>query len=587
MSTPPPSFGADADARELGALALFALALVAGALAAAGSIAFLGAIALVQNLLFHGRIGLFLDPHAALAPSPWGVGIVLVPVIGALAVTFITRRLSGEVRGSGVPEVMYAIHYHGGRMRPQVAGAKALASALSIGSGASVGREGPIVQIGAVLAAAVGFLARPPAHQRVVLVAGGAAAGIAATFNAPLGGLAFAIELLLISVSARNVALVASASAAAAWCAGLVGGFDALFAHLPLPAAEIGGLHQLLLWAPFGILAGLAATALERGIAGVEDLATAWIGNDYLRHALAMLLVGAMLYAFVERTGQYYVAGIGYPAIEAILAGVLADPAFLFLLFAAKLVATMLALGTGASGGVFAPGLFLGAALGAGYGSALDGLWPALGIDPVVGAIAGMAAVVGATTAAVVTAVIMVLELTQGYAALLPSILSVALAYIVRRRLARESIYTLKLARQGRRVPTGLEAALSEMLDAARVMSADFEIVDRADLADWQRARRRGPGARYPLVVADGEVVGMARPAPPHREADAAPGDAIVGDCVLVPPVTGWATLMRALQHRDDRIILVGRSRAPADLVGVITEREIARAARNKAELMD
>jgi CIC family chloride channel protein len=482
---------------------------------------------------------------------------------------------------------MYAIHYHGGRMRPRVAGLKALASALSIGSGASVGREGPIVQIGAVLGAAIGFLARAPAHQRVVLVAGAAAAGIAATFNAPLGGLAFAIELLLISVSARNVALVASASAAATCCAGLLGGFDALFAHLPLPAAEAGGLHQLLLWAPFGVLAGLAATALERGIAGVEDVSSAWIPNDYLRHGLAMLIVGLMLYAFVERTGQYYVAGIGYPVIEAILAGVLADPAFLFLLFAAKLVATTLALGTGASGGVFAPGLFLGAALGAGYGSAMDWLWPALGIDPVVGAMAGMAAVVGATSAAVVTAVVMVLELTQGYAAVLPSLLSVSLAYIVRRRLARESIYTLNLARRGRRVPTGLEASLSGMLDASRVMSADFEVIDHAELADWQRVRRMGRGARYSLVAVDGEVVGMARPAPPHREADEHTADAIAGDCVLVAPDTGWATLMRSLQHRDDRIILVGDSRRPQDLVGIITEREIARAARDKADLMD
>ncbi|MDZ7748500.1 MAG: chloride channel protein [Halofilum sp. (in: g-proteobacteria)] len=167
------------------------------------------AIALVQNLLFHGRFDRSTSmQHVPLAPSPWGVGIVVVPVIGALGVAWITRRLSAEVRGSGVPEVLYALHYHGGRMRPQVAGLKAVASALSIGSGASVGREGPIVQIGSVLGAGVGLLARIPAHQRVVLVAGGAAAGIAATFNAPLGGLAFAIELLLISVSARNVALV-------------------------------------------------------------------------------------------------------------------------------------------------------------------------------------------------------------------------------------------------------------------------------------------------------------------------------------------------------------------------------------------
>ncbi|MDZ7748501.1 MAG: chloride channel protein [Halofilum sp. (in: g-proteobacteria)] len=176
---------------------------------------------------------------------------------------------------------------------------------------------------------------------------------------------------------------------------------------------------------PFGLAAGVAAAALERGICAVEDASKALTANDYLRHAAAMLIVGVMLHAFIERAGAYHVAGVGYPTIEAIVTGLLTDPAFLLLLFAAKLAATALALGTGASGGVFAPGLFLGAALGAGYAQALDALWPALGIEPVVLALAGMAALVGATTAAVVTAIVMVLELTHGYAALLPIVLSV------------------------------------------------------------------------------------------------------------------------------------------------------------------
>jgi CIC family chloride channel protein len=331
----------------------------------------------------------------------------------------------------------------------------------------------------------------------------------------------------------------------------------------------------LLASVPLGVLAGFAAAGLERAVFAVEDVSSAWVGNDYLRHAGGMLLVGLMLYAFIERAGAYYVAGVGYPEIQAIASGVLSDPGFLLLLFAAKLAATSLALGTGASGGVFAPSLFLGAALGAGYAESIDALWPALAPDAGVCAVAGMAAVVGATSAAVVTAIVMVLEITHGYAALLPIILTVAIAYLVRLWLTPESIYTLKLARRGRTVPHGLQAAVSEPLDAEHVMSRDFEVLE-ADEAGGRLPVAPGD-QRYTVVVEQGRIAGVAL----------APGDRIDRDVRVVAPGTRWPELMRTVKSHGCERLIVATDDRPDAIVGVITAREIARAAREKADLMD
>src|SRR5262247_3598124 len=164
-----------------------------------------GGIAGFHNLLFLGQLSWSYDANLHTAPAPWGVLVILAPMIGAVGVAFIVGTFAPEAKGHGVPEVMEAIYYKEGRIRPAVAVVKSIASALSIGSGGSVGREGPIVQIGAAFGSTLGQLIRMPAHQRIVLVAAGSGAGIAATFNSPMGGIAFAIELMLPAVTARSL----------------------------------------------------------------------------------------------------------------------------------------------------------------------------------------------------------------------------------------------------------------------------------------------------------------------------------------------------------------------------------------------
>lgn len=588
-AAPAPGHAARADPEAVSPAAMFVLALAAGALGGLGSILFRAAIDLCQHLFLYGEAGLGLRPDNHLPPSAWAWGVVLVPVAGAMIVTWISNTFASGARGHGVPEVMNAIYYHGGRMHTGTVVARAAAAAVTIATGGSVGREGPIIQIGSAGGALLGQLRTMPARQRVVLVAAGAAAGIAATFNAPLGGLAFAMELLLVSVSGRNVALVASATVTGTWTGWLYAGPGPAFPVSPVALFDdvSGGTWQLLLCVPFGLLAGVAAAGFVRAIYWFEDRFDAAFGNDYLRHMAGMLVVGLMIHAFMTYAGEYYVAGVGYATITDILHDVLTDPLFLLLLFAGKLLATCLTLGSGASGGVFSPTLFLGAALGAAYADTLDALVPGLAIDPVVFAVAGMAGMIGATTSAVVTAVVLLFEQTRDHAVILPVILTVGLAYVVRVRLTPESIYTLRLARRGRGVPQNLQAALFDSLDARRVMNRDFEVIAHHRLREWARRQVPGAGARYAVVAHDGEIVGLARADQPYLERDYDAEDLVDRDFQLVAPGTRWPVLMRGMKTHGHEVLLVARGRSVDDLRGVITPREIARAARDNAELID
>src|SRR6516162_1770154 len=197
------------------AIGLFRLSLIAifvGLVTGFGAIAFRGLIGFSHNLLFLGRFSVFYDANSYTPPSPWGIFVILVPVIGACVVTLLVTKFAPEARGHGVPEVMDAVYYAEGRIRPVVAAVKSLASAIAIGSGAAVGREGPIIQIGASLGSTTGQIISLAAWQRITLVAAGAGAGIAATFNTPIGGVMFAIELMMPEVSVRTFLPVALAT---------------------------------------------------------------------------------------------------------------------------------------------------------------------------------------------------------------------------------------------------------------------------------------------------------------------------------------------------------------------------------------
>ncbi|HHN94466.1 MAG TPA: chloride channel protein, partial [Anaerolineae bacterium] len=191
--------------------------IVIGVVAGLGAVVFRALIALIHNLVFLGRFSTYYDANQHTALSPLGFGVVAAVVLAALLVVFLTQNYAPEARGHGVPEVMDAVYYQRGRIRPIVAVIKALASALSIGSGGSVGREGPIIQIGAAFGSITSAYLRLPLPQRITLIAAGAGGGIAATFNTPVGGVLFALEILLHEVSVRTLVPVALATATATY----------------------------------------------------------------------------------------------------------------------------------------------------------------------------------------------------------------------------------------------------------------------------------------------------------------------------------------------------------------------------------
>src|ERR1700739_511189 len=258
-------------------IGLFCLSLIAifvGIVTGFGAIACRVLRGFIHNLLFLGRFSFVYDANAYTPPSPWGTFVILVPVLGAIVVTLLVTKFAPEARGHGVPEVMDAVYYAEGRIRPIVAAVKSLASAVAIGSGSAVGREGPIIQIGASLGSTIGQIIPLAAWQRITLVAAGAGAGIAATFNTPIGGVMFAIELMMPEVSVRTFLPVALATGTATYIGRLYFGLEPAFR---LPGLAPMSLHPtsfgaLLLFALLGVVIGLAATGFIKGLHRAEML---------------------------------------------------------------------------------------------------------------------------------------------------------------------------------------------------------------------------------------------------------------------------------------------------------------------------
>ncbi len=342
--------------RRIGLLGLSLLALVVGMITGIGAVAFRALIGLIHNVFFLGSFSIVYDANQFTPPSPWGPFIILVPVVGGLIVTFLVTNFAPEARGHGVPEVLDAIYYKEGVIRPVVAAIKSLASSFSIGTGAAVGREGPIIQIGATLGSSLGQLLPMAPWQRITLVAAGAGAGIAATFNTPIGGVMFAIELMLPELSARTFLPVALATGTATFIGRMFLGLQPAFV---VPSAlylhsEQAPIQALLLYALLGALIGLAATAFIRGLVFAEDLFPK-IKNPYLRHVVGMLMVGVLIYALLRFQGHYFIEGVGYATIQSILQNNLVSVGLLLGLFVAKVLATSISLGSGASGGFSPP----------------------------------------------------------------------------------------------------------------------------------------------------------------------------------------------------------------------------------------
>lgn len=578
---------AEEEIAPLGLVHLSLLALAVGLLTGFGAVFFRDLIGLIHNGAFLGRLAYHYDARIFTSPSPWGAFIILVPVAGSFVLTFLVNKFAPEARGHGVPEVMDAIYYQGGIIRPIVAVVKSVASALAIGTGAAVGREGPIIQIGSALGSTLGQLIRMPAGQRIILVAAGAGAGIAATFNTPIGGVMFAIELMMPEVSARTFLPVAIATGLATFIGQFFFGPQPAFSVPPLTPLSVDASSAILLclYAALGVIVGLAATAFVRGLILLEDLFE-HVPNRYMRHALGMALVGVLMYGFLRAFGHYFVEGVGYSTIQAILLGHLSVAGLLLLLFGGKLLATTLSLGSGSSGGIFSPSLFMGATTGAVFASALSALHLPFAIDMPSFAMVGMGAMVGGATGAVMTAVTMIFEMTRDYNIVLPMILAVAFSVGVRRVLSRESIYTLKIYRRGHVLPKSLHANMFLVRRAREVMDTDVALAPADMSFEALLALPEHRGRLRNVVVLDEERVfgvlrvgssllqaaHLAETSPTLRDIVSRHYTVVHEDDVVYDVIRGmWrAGAMMAIVVRAAEIPVAG------NVLGVITKEQIA-----------
>lgn len=577
--------GEESQQLPLAQLSLLALAL--GVVTGLGAVAFRDLISLIHNLLFTGHVLIHYDANTFTVPAPWGPLVILVPVLGAVGVTFLVTNFAPEAKGHGVPEVMDAIYYKSGVIRPVVALVKSLASAIAIGSGSSVGREGPIIQIGSALGSTLGQIIRMPVGQRISLVAAGAGAGIAATFNTPIGGVMFAIELMMPEVSVETFLPVAIATGTATFVGRWFLG-DAPAFHVPplqAMAVDSSALLVLVLFAVLGALSGIAAAGFIRGLHLAEDLFDR-IKSRYLRHMLGMLIVGVLMYLLLRTLGQYYVDGVGYATVQAVLAGQISTFWILGLLSACKLLATSLSLGSGSSGGIFSPSLFMGATLGGGFAALLNTAGLPIHLSVPAFAMVGMGAMVGGGTGAVMTAVTMIFEMTLDYSIVMPLIVAVAVSIGARRVLSRETIYTLKLVRRGRAIPKARHANMFLVRSAREVMDADIQVLPaEASFDDYLRQPEHAGRLRHVVVTDKGHIYGVIRVNTGLRRGlegahtGVSLGDVASRNFTVVGENETAFNVIRRMWRRGAIMAVVVRGRGvprASDVAGVITKEHVA-----------
>jgi chloride channel protein, CIC family len=573
------------------------LSVLVGIVGGLGAVVFRGLIAFFHNLLFLGHLSVAYDANVHTPPGPWGPFIILVPVVGALGVAFLVKNFAPEAKGHGVPEVMDAIYYHKGDIRPIVALIKSLASALSIGSGGSVGREGPIIQIGSSFGSTIGQVLKLPPWERITLIAAGAGAGMAATFNTPVGGVLFALEIMMHEVSARTLVPVVISTATATYIGKLVFGPHPSFL-VPTLEQPLFGLSRpsfLVASVLLGVVAGLLSALFIHSIYAFEDFFEKRIkGGYYVQHLGGMFVVGLLMYALMATSGHYYIEGVGYAGVQDVLSGAQSGLAMLLILLVLKLVATSLTLGSGASGGIFSPALFLGAMAGGAFGTVWDKLLPGAAISVPGCAIAGMAGVVGGSTGAAVASIVMIFEMTLDYSVVVPMTITVAISYGVRKMICSDSIYTLKLARRGHYMPEALQTNAQFLRRASDILDKRFTILSENEALEKIVARLSNEEENTSFLVSDGKRIKGLLEKDVAWRAITKSRTAIrlkelpLETLVIVRPSATVSEIVETLRSYGALTALVskdGRSAEAEQVVGIITKGRILDAIASSLEL--
>jgi len=426
--------------------------------------------------------------------------LIGLPALGGLIVGLIVFFGAKEAKGHGVPEVMEAVSLRGGRIRKRVALVKIMASAVCIGSGGSVGREGPIVQIGSSIGSTVSQIFKVSSLQQKTMVGCGAAAGIAATFNAPIAGVLFALEVLLGDFGLASFSPVVLASVTATTISRhYFGDFPAF----NIPSYELASLWEFCFYPFLGLLTGFVAILFIVVLYKTEDLFEGIKIPTWLKPALGGLLLGLI---FLEWP---HVFGVGYGTINESLINEIPALLLLSLVFI-KILATSITLGSGGSGGIFAPSLFVGAMTGGFFGWEVSSLFPNITASPGAYALVGMGAVVAGTTHAPITAILIIFEMTGEYKIMLPLMITCILSTIVASSLKKGSIYTIKLLRRGIDIASGMEQNILRTLKVKDFMRNDIDVVPEGlNLKDLIKTFKTRDASYLHVINKESELTGI------------------------------------------------------------------------------
>jgi CIC family chloride channel protein len=557
------------------------LAIVVGVVAGLGAVAF--------RKMIWGFQWLFFDGGATAFGFMGDYYVIIIPAIGGIFVGLLIYFLAREAKGHGVPEVMAAVAAKGGRIRARVSVVKALASSICIGSGGSVGREGPIVQIGSSVGSTVGQWFKLHEDWIKTLVACGAAGGISATFNAPIAGVFFAHEVILSRFITISFIPVVISSVAATMMAHVFLGQQRMFL---IPEYTMVSSWEVLFYVALGISAGIIAFLFIRALYKSEDLFDAWKFPAYLKPVFGGILIGLVglcSYLYAGDPLSAGIFGVGYGTDHGAMDAALSSDLTLGLgmlvgLMFLKMIATSVTLGSGGSGGIFAPSLFMGSMLGGALGSVFHRLFPAITAPYGAYALVGMAAVFAGAARAPITAIIILFEMTGDYMIILPLMLAVVISTLVARGLSRESIYTLKVRRMGIDLSRREEIAVMREITVGEAMSRDFPTVSpKMSIGELTDMLVQTGHHGFPVLDDEGRLCGCVSLADVEAASAKGGSELTVDDIatknviVVYPDQSLHDALLRVRGLDIGRIPVVDRNE-PTKLLGVLRRHDIIRA---------
>jgi H+/Cl- antiporter ClcA len=492
-------------------LLISVLAVILGVAAAYVAQLLMLMINLITDLFFYGRISDVIGPTArsgsfVLSPADnqLGAWVILIPVVGGLLAGIMARWGSRAIQGHGIPEAMEQILTNESNIPARITWLKPVSSAFAIGTGGPFGAEGPIISTGGALGSLIGQLLRVTANERKVLLAAGAAAGMAAVFGAPVASLVLAVELLLFELRPRSLIPVALAAVTAVGVRYATYGSAPVF---PMPEVLQPSGTALISFVLIGGMVGYASIWVTKAVYGVEDLFEKLPIHWMWWPALGALVAGVV--GWIEpRT-----LGVGYDNIDALVQGHF-GLAMLLSFGALKFISWVIALGSGTSGGTLAPLFMIGGSLGAVLSIGINYVLPGAHVDPRIGALVGMAAIFAGSSRALLTAVVFAFETTRQPACLLPLLGGCTAAYLISALLMRNTIMTEKIARRGVKVPSEYAADYLEGVSVGAVCSRDVATLQTTQtLAEVRRwlsedsvdTQHRG----YPVIDEHGHVKGM------------------------------------------------------------------------------